>query len=343
MLPRIGQSTGEEMTDFPGPALDDGRLANIDAILHARSSVVSSGPASGMRAIDIRVDGGIDLRLLPDRGLDIGGAWALGRPLAWVSGVGERTPISAPSGFEWGEAFGGGLMVTCGLRNVGMPSEGHGLHGTYSHLKARVESIHRHLSTDEAYVEVRAAVDDAAATGHHLRLERKVRTNANRHRLEVEDVTTNIGRSAEPAPILYHFNFGYPLWSGGARLELDARRTIPRDTASEASLDSWDRPPDVEDTDERVLEHEVEPVDGWCSARLANEEMGLGVTIGWRADELARLHQWIHPAPGVYVLGIEPANCSTSGRARDRAEGRLPILAAGETRETSLYVEVDDL
>jgi hypothetical protein len=325
------------------PAHDDGRLANIDAILHVRSSVVSDGPASGMRAIDIRVDRGIDLRLLPDRGLDIAAAWAQGRPLAWVSGVGESTPIPAPTGFEWGDAFGGGLMVTCGLRNVGMPSEGHGLHGTYSHLKATVESIDRHLAADSAYVEVRAAVEDAGATGHHLHLERRVRTHTGRQRLEIEDLTTNLGRSPEPAPILYHFNFGYPLWSGRARLELGALRTTPRDPASEASLDSWDRPPSVEDTDERVLEHEVEPVEGWCSARLVNEAMSLAVTVGWRAAELPRLHQWIHPAPRVYVMGIEPANCSTSGRAHDRAEGRLPFLEPGETRETSLYVEVDTL
>lgn len=341
MRPRNGRWTGERVTESPGSAWDDRCLANIDAVLHVRSSIVADGPSSGMRAIDVRVDDGIDLRLLPDRGLDIGGAWALGRPLAWVSGVGERPPIPAPSGFEWGDAFGGGLMVTCGLRNVGMPSEGHGLHGTYSHQRAIVESVRRHMSAQEAYVEVRARVDDVAATGHHFVLQRTIRTHAGRHRIDIQDRTTNLGRSSEPAPILYHFNFGYPLWSGGARLELEASRTIPRDPTSEASLGSWDRPPAVENTEERVLEHEVVPSDGWCSARVANHEMGLAVKLTWRAAELPRLHQWIHPAPGIYVLGIEPANCSTSGRAHDRAEGRLPVLKLGESRETSLIVEID--
>lgn len=331
------------MTDSPLSASIEGLLANEDAILHVRSSVVSDGPAGGMRAIDIRVDGGIDVRLLPDRGLDIGGAWALGRSLAWVSAVGERSPIPEPTGFEWGEAFGGGLMVTCGLRNVGMPSEGHGLHGTYSHQKAEVTSIRRHLGADQAYVEVSGIVDDVVATGHHLRLERSVKTHARGHRLEIEDVTTNLGASAEPVPILYHFNFGYPLWSGEARLELDSSRTIARDPASEASLSSWARAPAVEETEERVLEHEVAGVDGWGAAQVVNEEVGIAVKVGWRSAELPRLHQWIHPGPGIYVLGIEPANCSTLGRAHDRAEGRLPVLEAGESRETALYVEVEDL
>ena len=234
-------------------------------------------------------------------------------------------------------------MVTCGLRNVGMPSEGHGLHGSYSHQRAVVSSIRRHLSAEEAYVEVHARVDEATATGSHLRLDRIVKTHAGRHRLEIEDVTTNLGATAEPAPILYHFNFGYPLWSGPARLELDSSHTTPRDPASKASLRSWDRAPAVEETEERVLEHEVASVDGWGTAKVVNEEVGLAVKIRWRSAELPRLHQWIHPGPGMYVLGIEPANCSTSGRAHDRAEGLLPVLEAGESRETALFVEVEDL
>ena len=41
----------------------------------AISSIVADGKAAGCRAIDLRVEGGIDVRLLPDRGLDAGDAW----------------------------------------------------------------------------------------------------------------------------------------------------------------------------------------------------------------------------------------------------------------------------
>jgi hypothetical protein len=43
-------------------------------IATAVSSLVTDGRAAGCRAIDVRVQGGIDLRLLPDRGLDAGDA-----------------------------------------------------------------------------------------------------------------------------------------------------------------------------------------------------------------------------------------------------------------------------
>ena len=48
--------------------------------------------------------------------------------------------------------------------------------------------------------------------------------------------------------------------------------------------------------------------------------------------------QWVHPAPGLGVLGIEPANCSVLGVAHDRAEGRLPQLEPGEARRTRLQI-----
>ena len=94
-------------------------------IATATSSIVANGRAAGCRAIDLRVEGGIDLRLLPDRGLDVADGWFAGVPLDWRSPVGETAAVN----HDWMLSFGGGLVVTCGLRNVGVPSEGHGQHG----------------------------------------------------------------------------------------------------------------------------------------------------------------------------------------------------------------------
>jgi hypothetical protein len=48
-------------------------LANLDQLATATESVVSASGAAGARAVDLRVWGGIDLRLPPERGLDSGG------------------------------------------------------------------------------------------------------------------------------------------------------------------------------------------------------------------------------------------------------------------------------
>lgn len=319
-------------------ARNQDRPVNDDVLATVQQSVVVGDPGEGMRAIDVRVWGGVDLRILPDRGLDIGQAWYRGVPLAWISRVGETAPLDRLEGFNWSKGFGGGLMVTCGLRNVGMPSEGHGLHGTYSHLPARDVTVERVVANDRVSIVVGGLVTDPADPAP-LRVERRIQCHAGIGRVEINDRTTNIGSVPAETPLLYHFNFGYPLWASGARLDIPVTRTIPRDEASEANLDAWYAPLPVMETDERVLEHVVETVDGWGRTQITNDELGIGVAIGWRATELPRLHQWIDPNPGMAVLGIEPANCSTSGRAHDRAEGRLPFLEPGETRETSLVFE----
>jgi hypothetical protein len=301
------------------------------------SATPSRVDRDGTRALDIRAWKGFDIRLLPDRGFDIGPAWFAGIPIAWMSVLGETGPIDDLSGLSWSEGFGGGLMVTCGLRNVDMPSEGHGLHGSFSHLAADAVEVRRTIGEESAHITAEAIVLDDAAPGA-LRVERVIRNHALEARLEVSDRTINLGDEPVATPVLYHFNFGHPLWGPGARLSIPAERTIPRDEASRSALGSWQLPSDVEATDERVLEHEVTPVAGWGAATIRNESLDLELSLHWRVAELPRLHQWIDPSPGKYVLGIEPANCSTMGRAHDRAGGRLPHLDPGETRDTALVV-----
>jgi hypothetical protein len=202
-------------------------------IATAVSSVVANGKAAGCRAIDLRVEGGIELRLLPDRGLDAGEAWFAGLPLDWRSPVGETAAVAS----DWMLSFGGGLVVTCGLRNVGVPSEGHGQHGDYTFQRADVEAVER--SGDALIVQGR--ISEVAALGHRLEVERTWRTHAGQGLVQLEDVVTNRGHALEPALQLYHVNLGPPLWAEGSELALDARATHPRDADAEPFADSWNR------------------------------------------------------------------------------------------------------
>jgi hypothetical protein len=319
-------------------AYDPAALGSPDQVASAVSSVVSGGPAAGCGAIDLRVLGGIDLRVLPDRGLDLGAAWYRGVPLAWISPVGER-PALAPAelaGEGWRAAFGGGLLTTCGLANVGAPSEGHGLHGAYSHQPARDVEVQR---TEQLLI-ARGVVRDG-----DLELRRTITTRIGAGEVRVEDVVRNRGTEAVAAPILYHVNLGAPLWSPPARLRVGATGQAdptPRDEDAALHLDGADRAPGVvPGAVERVYEHGLTAApDGWAQAAVHNPELGLTLTLRWDAGTLPRLHQWVHPAPGMGVLGLEPANCSVLGRAADRAQGRLPVLAPGAQRRTTVEVRV---
>jgi hypothetical protein len=311
-------------------------LGNLDQLAVTVPSVVTDGPAAGCRAIDLRVWDGIDLRLLPDRGLDAGAAWFGGVPLAWVSPVGETAPIANPRDQDWSRGFNGGLVTTCGLRNVGVPSEGIGQHGEFHEQRATIEAIGR---TDDGVLSVHGRVAEADSLRYHLEVERVWRTRVGEGRVELVDTVRNRGRSLEAVPMLYHVNLGAPLWGEGAEVVLNPRATHPRDADAAAYADAWAPWPGIVDGPERVFEHEVDAgVDGWAEARVRNERLGLEVAVRWDVATMPRLWQWVLPAPGLAVLGLEPANCSVLGRAHDRAEGRLPELAPGETRISRLEI-----
>ncbi len=44
--------------------------------------------------------------------------------------------------------------------------------------------------------------------------------------------------------------------------------------------------------------------------------------------------------PGMYVTGLEPANCGLAGRAAEREAGTLPMLEPGEARRFGISVRV---
>lgn len=270
-------------------------------------------------AIDLRVRMGIELRVYPERGLDVGAAWFRGLPLAWIAAGGE----GGSAGDDWRAAWGGGLVTTCGLDNVGAASEGLGLHGGYTFLPAGNVALAR----DGVEASCSGTIEDPRG----LRVERTIRTRAGEGRVELVDRTRNDGGAALEAPLLYHVNLGWPLWDTGSTVEVDARETRPRD--GDAAPHEWSRAPEPTEAPERVWEHL-----GASRATVANARLGLRVTV---ESTLPRLWQWVDPAPGMYALGIEPANCSVLGRAHDRAEGRLPVLAPGEERETSVVVTAE--
>jgi hypothetical protein len=243
-------------------------------------------------------------------------------PLAWIGAAGEGGGDAA----NWSEAWGGGLVTTCGLDNVGAASEGIGLHGTYTFLEASDVKLERSLSE----ILVAGVVDDPRG----LRVERTIRLSVGSARVELVDRTTNLVGEALESPVLYHVNLGWPLWGEGARVESDAGEVRPRDEDA-ASHDYSLAPPEPTELPERVWEHV-----GASRAAVGNEALGLRLTV---ESNLPRLWQWVDPAPTVYALGIEPANCSVLGRAHDRAEGSLPFLGPGDERTTRIAITVEEL
>ena len=306
------------------------KLANADQLASVVESVAGSGSAAGSRAVDIRVWNGIDLRLLPDRGLDIGAAWFRGTPLAWISQTGEQAPPDPEALVDraWGDFWGGGLVTTCGLSNVGEASEGYGLHGTYTARPAGDLQLER--STSE--VTATATVVDAPFT-----LSRRIVTTVGQGLVRLDDRIVNESEWTAAAPLLYHVNIGAPLWDDDAYLETDAVDVVPRDDAAAAGLATWDEPPSpVAGGVERVFEHV-----GASLARLTNPRVGLELTV---RSSLPRLWQWVAPGSRDLCARLRARKLL---RARPRARhrgganavsrpGRSPDVLAHDPGATAL-------
>ena len=299
-----------------------GKLANADQVATAVTSTVADGAAAGSRAVDVRVWSGIDVRLLPDRGLDIGAAWFRGIPLAWISPAGEQPPPRPEElvGNAWRDAWGGGLVTTCGLSNVGAASEGHGQHGTYTARAAADLQVER--TTSE--VTATGTVVDAPFT-----LSRRIVTAVGQGLVRIDDRVVNDSEWTAAAPLLYHVNLGAPLWDEDAYLETDAQEVVPRDEACRCRARQVGRAAGRgrRSAGARLRARRRT----W--ARLTSPRLGVELTL---RSSLPRLWQWVDPASGTYALGIEPANCSVLGRAHDIATGGMPFLDPGEARTSWL-------
>ena len=241
---------------------------------------------------------------------------------------------------DWLRGFGGGLVATCGLRNVGVPSEGHGLHGEISHQPARDVRVERWVDGERALLSASGAVAEVTALGHRLELERTWTTRTGEGRLELVDVTRNLGPEPEPAPLLYHVNLGAPLWSAGATLALDARGRPARRGRGRA-LGPRARPSRARASASSSTRSRRRGRLVHGGRRLAGP--ACGSQLRWEAAALPRLHQWVHPAPGIArarprageLLGPRPRRRPRRGPpARARARRGARHAPRGQRRGT---------
>lgn len=294
---------------------------------------VSDEPGQA-RLVAVIGDEGFSTRVLLDRGADIGATSWSGTPIAWTSPIGEVPPATHLVDRSWLDAFGGGLLTTCGLRNVGAPSEGHPLHGDYSHRRADLLAVERLGGAADDRVEIKARIVDDAEPGSTLSLDRTIIIWTDRPRIEIIDVTTNLGHLPTAAPILYHVNLGAPFIAPTTRVMVhDRLRIVPRDPESKGQLRFAARGPTRSvSAPEAVFEHVLHR--GAPGSATVSSAAGLDFDLEWDTSSMPRLHHWVRRTPGWYVVALEPANCSVLGRAADRRAGRLPSLEPGASRHT---------
>ena len=342
-VPAMGTQSGLDLRELRR------RIGDVSQLVSTRSARLADGSEDGVRIVDARASGGLSAIILADRGLDLGSVWAGGHQVGWQSTTGAVHPAY----FEernWLRSFHGGLLTTCGLQNVGLPSEdegtSHGLHGRISNLPAR-NVVHRVIEKDGRLVAlVSGEMRETDVFGSDLLLRRRIELPMGETVVHVEDEVVNEGFAPTPLFILYHVNLGYPVVADEARVVGSAAEIVGRDEAAQAIVAdqaSFSAPKDG--AREHVFEHRLrEPHAPSASISVANPSYaptgGIAVTVTWDPRQLPRLWQWRMLRSGMYVTGLEPANCGLAGRAAERAAGTMQVLEPGEVRRFDLSIRV---
>ena len=147
---------------------------------------------------------------------------------------------------------------------------------------------------------------------------------------------TNEGAQPQEIQLIYHTNFGTPLLEEGATIRTAAKRVRPMNEYASDGIEAYQTygPPTAGFIEKVYLFEMLGDEQGQAHAMLVNADESRGCSLSWNLDQLPYFTLWkntVAEADG-YVTGLEPATCYPFNRKVERAHGRVPQLAPGETR-----------
>lgn len=272
-------------------------IGSVEQIGGVRDFTFNDGKAKGVRAIEIDT-GSLRFTILPDRGMDIARANFKGNPISWIS----KTGITDSRYYEKDDrnfmrGFFGGLVTTCGLKNIGRPYGKYGLHDRISNTPAEKVSVFADWVGDDYVMEISGQLRECSAMGENLLVKRTLKTKLFSDEFTLEDTIINEGFKDEDIALAYHCNFGYPMVS-----ETTEFYNIPDEYKGITA-------PLPYDVEEECIE--VDLTGNIATVGIKNN--GIGAYITYKTDTLPKFTLWKMLCEGEYVVGLEPRTTNRGG------------------------------
>ena len=198
-----------------GPETLAGKASGCTVCKHRLHGGLSDG-------VDVvRVTGGeLSFDVLPTRGMSLWKAWLGELEIGWRSPVRgpvhpRFVPLMEPGGFGWLDGSDE-LLVRCGLESNGAPDfDEHGrlrypLDGRIGNRPAHYVEIA--IDDDTGEISLTGVVEETRFHFLKLRLTSTVTTRTGEPGLHIHDRVENLSASAADIQMLYHVNFGQPLF-----------------------------------------------------------------------------------------------------------------------------------
>ncbi len=317
-------------------------VSSMSQIAGARVFEHIEGKAAGVKAVEVNAGMGLTFTILLDRGMDIGDAYYKGIPIALRSKVGVVAPTYFENqGHQWLRNFFGGLLTTCGLIQVGEPCEDegvyHGLHGRISHTPAEKYWVDEYWDGDDYVIKVTGKMREAIIYDENLTLTREIKCICGQKKIYIKDIVQNEGYKESPFMIMYHVNEPFPIVSENSRLYSSATKVEPQqEWAGDYTRMSKPIPGHRYETFVHTMPKDRDRV----YYAIINEELKLGVYLGYDPKALPVGNQWKMLGQQDYAVAMEPSNTYNVGIAESRKQGWLPKLKAQEKAEINLEIGV---
>ena len=310
------------------------RLGNIDQIAGIRMEYLAEGNGAGKRIARVWNAAGLSFSVLPDRCMDLYDFSYRGINIAFHSknGLGAER-LFAPQASEFFSYWGGGMLATCGLDNVGGavsrdPMKPYPIHGRIGSRAAELVSTDAHWEGNDYILELYGYVRESRLYGRSLELRRRIQTSLNAHEVIICDTITNLGDESEPVFLLYHFNFGYPLLDENSLFFGPGSDTEEYSTVGDSEYSRMHAP--VDGAEQQTFCHKPHP-QGETTAGLYNPDLGIAAYLRYDSSALPYLLEWKCLKSHDYVLAIEPANCPARDRETDLSRNAAFLLGAYES------------
>ncbi len=333
------------------------KVANVHQIGGIETAILDNGTARGMRVAYINTGAGLRLKVLIDRCMDISEAFYNEHSLTWISQNGASTisPIDSKNPNLWLTHFGGGLVTTCGLQQVGNTesdaTETRPLNGTIHAQPAEIISIIQpNLQNQQINMQLVGIIKECTPFGTQLILKRTITATLGLAKFSILDEVVNTGNIPAPHMLMYHCNFGWPLVDTGTELFWEGTLESRGRTFDDAVFNKADykivKAPIANTNGEAeacafINSHPNQA--GICTCGLINRLIGLKLTMQYHKTALPWLTNWQHFENNEYVVGLEPGTNPPIGQTKAKSNNTLRTLAPGQSEKYSLHFTVEKL
>jgi len=320
-----------------------------------RKSTLHGGKQEGVELITVD-NGRLQFTVIPTRGMGVLSVTMGDVRLGWDSPVKEvvhprHINLQSRGGLGWLEGFNE-WMVRCGLESNGHPGTDKfinnvgdeatmelTLHGKIQNTPAsEVEVL---VDRDPPHrIHIRGRVDERMFYGPKLELQTEISTEPGSNSLRIADTITNRGADTQEFEIIYHANYGRPLLEEGSTFLAPVGTVAPfNDHAAKAIADyAIYAGPKLGFTEQVYCIYPLADKDGLTVIALQNKARDRAISMSFATKELPYVSLWKNTnAEGEgYVTGLEPGTNFPNNRRVERKFGRVPKLAAGESRHATI-------